>query len=162
MSVRWFWVTNTMADLGGGGGGGGGWWVWLNPLFCLEFTLKAREMASPMFQILKFSSRSMSLERPSLSRLWRSQIQTLLCKILDLPQQYETGLPTIPTQGPHKGRGGLVHKVFFPRGPLIFLMNLPIPDDETLIKTWHVQSFQLCSFPPKFQNYPGDHGPGPN
>ena len=30
-------------------------WVQLNPLFCLKFTLKAREMVSLTFQILKFS-----------------------------------------------------------------------------------------------------------
>ena len=31
----------------------------------------------------------------------------------------------------------LVHKVFFPRGPLVFCTNAPTPDDETLTKTWH-------------------------
>ena len=53
-------------------------WVRLNPLFCLKFTLKVREMASLTFQISKFSQGNMPPDPPSFSRLWRSQIGTLL------------------------------------------------------------------------------------
>ena len=72
-----------VADLGGGGGVR---WVRSNPLFCLEFTLKAWEMATPMFQILKIFQGTMPPDPPSLLHLWRSQIRTPLYKILDPPQ----------------------------------------------------------------------------
>ena len=47
------------------GGSRGVRWVRSNPLFCLKFTLKAQEMASPTFQIVKFSQGSMPPDPPA-------------------------------------------------------------------------------------------------